>query len=58
MSEILVEMSYYRKDNPEDIKKVIIKETQADDIKRLLAHIHVLGVRNVPATSIRDYLLP
>lgn len=57
MSGNLIEMSYYRKSNPGNIKKVIIKETQVNDIKLLLTHIRVIGVQNAPANSVRDYLL-
>lgn len=53
----LVELSYFRKDNPELIKSAIVTEKQAYDIKVLLDHIRVVKVNPAPKWKERDYIL-
>lgn len=53
----LFKITYYRKNNSENIKSAIVKEIQIGDIKRLLRHIKVVSISPAPKGIERTYLL-
>lgn len=53
----LVKIIYYRNQDVDNVKTAVVKDTQAQDIKRLLPHIHITAIAPAPIGAIRDYIL-
>ena len=53
----LVEITYYRDEDANNIKNAVVTTMQARDIKALIPWIHIIKINDSPKRQNRSYIL-